>query len=192
MQLNRFAFLLFAACSLTLPIHAQEELFQVDAAASHVGFTLGDVLHTVKGVFQVDHGAIRYNSATGLAGGEVVVQAASGDSGGHARDHRMHEQILESVRFPQIAFTPSRVRGQLAPQGDSKVEIDGTFTLVGAGHPLTVTAVVHREGDRFRASTHFPVPYVKWGLKNPSTFLLKVNDHVDIDLELVGSVKIPR
>ena len=38
------------------------------------------------------------------------------------------------------------------------------------------------------ASGKFIVPYVQWGMKNPSTFLLKVNDKVEIDLTAVGRV----
>jgi len=31
------------------------------------------------------------------------------------------------------------------------------------------------------------VPYIQWGLKNPSLLFLRVNDHVDIDLRAAGS-----
>jgi hypothetical protein len=33
---------------------------------------------------------------------------------------------------------------------------------------------------------HFVVPYVAWGLKNPSTLFLRVSDKVNIDINAAG------
>jgi hypothetical protein len=32
------------------------------------------------------------------------------------------------------------------------------------------------------------VPYIKWGLKNPSTFIFRVSDTVDISIQAVGQL----
>jgi polyisoprenoid-binding protein YceI len=165
-----------------------QAVFDIDASQSHAAFTLGDALHTVHGKFNVKRGSIRFDPATGAASGEIVVDATSGDSGSGARDKRMHQNVLESKKFPEISFVPSKVRGTVAPSGESKVEIDGTFTVHGAGHPLTASAVVTASGDRLQAKVHFVVPYVSWGMKNPSNFLLKVGETVDIDLEATGRI----
>ena len=62
------------------------------------------------------------------------------------------------------------------------------FTLHGAPHDLTVPMQVHIEGTALAAKTHFQVPYVQWGLKDPSIFILKVAKVVDIDLTLGGTL----
>jgi hypothetical protein len=35
---------------------------------------------------------------------------------------------------------------------------------------------------------HITIPYIKWGLKNPSTFILRASDKVEIDIHAVGQV----
>jgi hypothetical protein len=45
--------------------------------------------------------------------------------------------------------------------------------------------------DHWAATVHFTVPYAKWGMKNPSTLFLRVNDSVEIDLMAAGTVAKP-
>ncbi len=165
-----------------------QAVFDLDAAQSHAAFTLSDVLHTVHGAFKVKRGSIQFDTATGACAGEIVVDATSGDSGSGARDKRMHQNVLESQKFPEMSFVPSKLRGAVSPSGESKVEIDGMFTIHGASHPLTASALVTITGDRMHAIAHFTVPYVAWNMKNPSTLFLKVGESVDIDLDATGRV----
>jgi polyisoprenoid-binding protein YceI len=169
-----------------------QAVFTIDPSQSHAAFTLGDVLHTVHGTFRVKRGSIHFDPAAGAASGEIVVDAASGDSGSGARDKRMHQNILESGKFPEISFVPTRVRGPVNTTGESKVEIDGTFTIHGTSHPLTAAALVTAAGDRLQTKVHFVVPYVSWGMKNPSTLFLRVGETVDIDLDASGHIDWPR
>jgi len=37
----------------------------------------------------------------------------------------------------------------------------------------------------------FTVPYIRWGLKNPSVLFLHVSDHVDIEIQGVGHPAAP-
>jgi polyisoprenoid-binding protein YceI len=168
-----------------------QAVFDLDASQSHATFTLSDVLHTVHGTFNVKSGSIRFDPATGASSGEIVVDATSGDSGSGARDKKMHQSILESKKFPDIVFVPSLVRGTVNASGESKVEIEGTFTIHGASHPLTASAVVTTSGNRLQTKVHFVVPYVTWGMKNPSNLFLKVGETVDIDLDTSGRITWP-
>ena len=36
---------------------------------------------------------------------------------------------------------------------------------------------------QYTTSTHFAVPYVQWGMRSPSNFMLKVDPNVDMDIK---------
>lgn len=175
------------AAMLACAAHAQS-VFTVDASRSTAAFKLSAALHTVHGSFKMKRGSIQFDPSTGKATGEIVVDATSGDTGNGDRDRRMHQSILESQKFPEIVFVPSRIRGEVSANGESKVEIEGTFTIHGASHPLTASAVVTASGDGVQAKVHFVVPYVSWGIKNPSTLFLRVGESVDIDVDAAGTM----
>ncbi|HZT31775.1 MAG TPA: YceI family protein [Bryobacteraceae bacterium] len=160
----------------------------LDPAKSKVEFNLGATLHTVHGSFQLKRGNVEFDPVTGKVAGEVVVDAASGDSGSKARDRRMHNDVLQTPRFPEISFRASRVEGRVNPQGHSQVQIAGVFHLCGADHELTAPAEVEIEGNHVSGTVHFQVPYVDWGLKNPSTLFLRVDREVNIELHLDGTL----
>jgi polyisoprenoid-binding protein YceI len=172
---------------LIISAAAQEQTFQIDPSQSTVKFTLGDVLHTVHGTFTLKHGELQVQPA-GKIQGEIVVDAASGNSGSGMRDRKMHKEVLESGRYPEIDFRPDRFDGDVVPQGKSSVMVHGIFSIHGSDREITVPAQVERDGDHWTANVHFTVPYAKWGMKNPSTFFLKVSDTVEIDLSAAGSV----
>src|SRR5260221_11028112 len=89
---------------------AQQKTFTLDPTQTKVNFTVDSTLHTVHGDFRLKRGSIRFDSATGQAGGEVVVDAASGESGNSGRDRKMHKDILESPRYSDIVFTPQPIK----------------------------------------------------------------------------------
>lgn len=168
---------------------AQSQSFTVDTKASEVAFTLGDVLHQVHGVFQIQSGAIEFDPGTAKISGSIVVVAGSGNSGGATRDKRMSKDILDAPHFAEVSFAPQSYEGALSLTGDSTIQVKGIFTLHGTPHDLTVPMKVHVEGAKCTAKGHFAVPYVKWGLKDPSTFVLRVGKEVEIDLTLTGTLQ---
>ncbi len=114
---------------------------------------------------------------TGKAAGEIVIDVASGESGSGSRDKRMQKEILESQKYPEAVFTPDRVQGQVGEH--SEVELHGMFKIHGGEHELTL----HVKVEGHQASTHFSIPYVEWGMKNPSNFLLKVGKTVEVEVK---------
>jgi len=167
-------------------IPAQDTALQIDPGRTKVEFTLGDVLHTVHGTFVLTRGNVRFDTATGKASGELVVDATSGESGSSARDKRMHSHILESDRYREIVFRPDRVEGKVAVQGSSQVQLHGMFAIHGSEHEITMPVDVEAADGQFTATAHFFIPYVKWGMKNPSTLLLRVSDKVELTIHTVA------
>jgi polyisoprenoid-binding protein YceI len=180
---------LLAAFVISAP--AQDKALQLDPSQTSVKFTLGDVLHTVRGSFQLKRGSLQFGPSSGKIFGEIVVDAGSGESGSGMRDRKMNKEILESNRYPEIAFHPDRIEGPVASQGKSSVRVHGMFSIHGVDREITVPADVEMSADRWTATVHFTVPYAKWGMKNPSTLFLRVNDSVEIDLMATGNVVKP-
>jgi polyisoprenoid-binding protein YceI len=185
----RFAAAVFA---LALPLAAEPTTFTIEPAQTQVHFTLGTLLHTVHGSFQLEKGTVSFDPATGQASGEVIVNAASGDSGNAARDSRMHKSILESQKYPKIIFRPDHIEGHLPPQGSGTLQVHGIFSIHGADHEITIPVEMRAGPDQPAATMRFSVPYIEWGMKNPSTLFLRVNDRVDIEIQAGGRMTPPR
>ncbi len=171
-----------------LPALAQQTTLQLDPAHTSVKFTVGDVLHTVHGTFQLKRGGLQLDPSTGKLQGEIVVDAKSGESGSGMRDRKMHREVLESEKYPEISFRPDRVEGTVAAPGKSGVNVHGMFSIHGVDREIMVPAEVEMSSDHWTATVHFTVPYEKWGMKNPSTFFLRVDPSVVIDLVAAGTV----
>jgi polyisoprenoid-binding protein YceI len=164
-------------------------VLSIDAAHSTVHWTLDSSLHTVHGTFRVKRGTLSVDPASGKATGEIVVDAASGESGNDSRDRKMHNEVLESANYAEVTFRPDHVEGSIAAQGASNVKIHGTFSLHGMDHEFTAPAQAVLDGQKWKGSATFDVPYVDWKLKNPSNFLLKVKHDVNVQIELSGNLQ---
>ncbi len=186
MKIIPASFLMTIPLLLAPSAFAQHQTLVVDPAASGIAFTLGDVLHSLHGTFHLQSGTVDFESGAPKISGIVVVAAGSGESGNESRDQKMHKDVLDVSRFANVTFAPKSYQGTIAPAGDSTIQVTGAFTLHGTQHELTVPMQIHIEGTNCTAKTHFTIPYVKWGLKDPSNFLLHVGKEVEIDLTLIG------
>lgn len=167
---------------------AQQTVFTFDPAATRVNFTLGATMHTVHGTMKLKSGEFRFDPASGNASGQVIVDATSAETGNKSRDNKMHKEVLKSAQYRQIIFTAQHITGAIQPTGKSTVQLSGLFELDGVQHATTLTVAVDRQSDAgvASASTKFAVPYIQWGLKNPSTLFLRVSDHVDMEIDATG------
>jgi polyisoprenoid-binding protein YceI len=162
---------------------------KLDPTSTVIHWTLGDVLHTVRGTFKLKSGLVHLDPETGAVTGSVVVDATSGESGNSMRDQVMHNKVLESSRYQTITFRPVHVNGKFDPNREQALTVDGIFSLHGQDHPLQLNVSVHPDSGAITLTTHFTVPYVQWGLKDPSSFVLRVDKDVSIDIEATARLK---
>lgn len=174
---------------LALPALAAEYGLELKPENTKVEWTLSDAIHTVHGTFRLKNGAINFDTSTGKASGQVVVDVRSGSSGSEARDHRMLVSVLEAAKYPDALFIPDRVEGAVAVPGASSFKLHGMFTIHGAAHELTMNVQTKTTPDQAQATITFEVPYVAWGMKDPSNFLLKVTKSVQVSIEASGSLQ---
>jgi polyisoprenoid-binding protein YceI len=160
-----------------------------DPASTAIHWTLGAVLHTVHGTFRLASGSVHIDLSTGEMTGLLVVDATSGASGDSARDQKMNQSILESSQYRTITFRPTHLNGTFQPNQAQTLTVDGVFNLHGQDHPLQLTVNIRPNSNVTSVVTHFDVPYVQWGLKDPSTFVLRVNKDVSVDVEATAQIK---
>jgi polyisoprenoid-binding protein YceI len=169
--------------------YAQAYVVTLDPAQTKITFTLDTTLHDVHGTFQLKSAQLHFDTATGEASGAIVVDARSGDTDNKSRDKKMHQEILESQKYPEIIFTPQHVHGSFDPQKASQVEVAGRFRIHGQDHDLTMTfAVRPASPSQVQCDTHFAIPFVKWGMKDASTFLLHANDTVELEIHATAQI----
>lgn len=190
----RLGLFLFIACSAAGELAgasppARDIRLALDRKECRIRFSLPAVLHTVRGTFEVREGDLRLDVDSGKIAGRVVVDVTSGNTGEEERDRRMHQEVLESDKFPEAVFTPDRLAGQLALSGESHVSVHGVLRIHGQDHNVDLPVMVSLEGGRFTAASRLSIPYVRWGMKDPSTLILRVSKTVEVEISVTGTVR---
>jgi polyisoprenoid-binding protein YceI len=183
--MKSFAVLALAAILAPAAL-AQHQTFVVNPDTSELKITLKTTHELVNGTFHVQSGSIEFDRSTPEMSGSVVVLAGSGKTGNGSRDKKMNKDILQVEQHATVSFEPKSYAGTIAPSGDSTIQATGIFTLLGTPHEITIPILVHLESTTAAAKAQFVVPYVRWGLKNPSFLIWKADNDVAIDLSLNG------
>jgi polyisoprenoid-binding protein YceI len=181
------SFTVFAVALLLAPVAlAQQQTFVANPDASAVKMTLKTTHEVVNGTFHIQSGSLEFDRSGAKMSGSVVVLAGSGKTGNGSRDEKMNKDILEVEQHATVSFEPNSYAGAIAPSGDSTIQVTGIFTLLGMPHEITIPILVHLEGTTATSKAHFVVPYIQWGLKDPSFLFWKADKDVAIDLFLTG------
>ena len=184
------AFAALCALILTVPqLTAQHKTlgFTLEPATTAIHWTLNTNVHTVHGTFKLKSGAVQIDPATGNASGLIVIDAASGDSGDSTRDHRMDNVVLDTDKYPTITFRPTHVNGKVDPVTSGPIVVDGVMNLHGQDHPMQLTVNLQPKDSALASKIHFDVPYVAWGLKDPSIMMFRCEKQVAVDIDATAT-----
>jgi polyisoprenoid-binding protein YceI len=171
-------------------VPARNVAIHFDPQSTENHFKVGSLPRDVRGTFQFKGGALAIDPDSTLAQGELLVDATTGRTGNAARDKEMQEQVLESKRYPSIFFHAEHLRGQVPKaDGSSDVIADGMLNIHGADHPLQMKVHLVRVGNALSATTHFSVPYVEWGMKNPRGSFFHLSKTAQVDVSAKGTIR---
>jgi polyisoprenoid-binding protein YceI len=166
---------------------AQHQTFVINPDVSEVKMTLKTTHEIVDGTFHIQSGSIEFDRSNAKMSGSVVVLAGSGKTGNESRDKKMNKDILKVGQYATVSFAPKTYTGTISASGDSTIQVSGVFTLLGTPHDVTIPMQIYTDGSKATAKAQFVVPYVQWGLKNPSFLIWKAENDVTIHLSLVGN-----
>jgi polyisoprenoid-binding protein YceI len=187
-MLRTLSALVYLSAALSSAARASDVVVPVTARQTTVEWTLGAFLHSVHGTFAVKDGSLHFDPQTNSIRGTVVIDLTMGKTGDAKRDRRMHDDVLETDKYPVATFTARSISGRLEPNGPSQFSVAGTLLMHGAPHDLTLPLqVIARDGSVESGETHFVIPYVAWGMHDPSTFVLRVDNYVNVDVKMTRS-----
>ena len=155
-----------------------------DPANTKINWSLAGNVHTTHGTFQLKEGHVEANPAAGTISGDLVVDPNTGNSNDGARDRRMKKEILETDKYPEIRFKVTKLEG-----AGPNFRVSGRFTIHGASHEISIPMQMKISGDDVSGTGKFAVPFVSWGMKDPSNFLFKVDKTVEVELVAAGHIK---
>lgn len=168
---------------------AQQRVLVLDPQASKVSFTLKATGHEVEGSMGLKSGRIAFDPATGAASGEIAIDLKSAATGNKSRDRTMHEEVLETDKHPLAVFHAEKVRGTVPESGTGQLTLDGTLSFHGADHKVSLPAKVEVKNGRVKADTQIEIPYVEWGLSDPSVLMLRVAKVVTVKVRAEGTLE---
>jgi polyisoprenoid-binding protein YceI len=100
----------------------------------------------------------------------------------------MNQEVLETARYPEIAFDGSNVSASRAGDGQYWVNLVGNLALHGVQSSQPVAAQIVFAGDILRAHGEFSVQQTAYNIKLVSVAggALKVNDELKCSFDIVA------
>jgi polyisoprenoid-binding protein YceI len=130
---------------------------------------------------------------------QITVQAASLKVASDASDkdrreieRTMNEDVLESDRYPEIAYSCSTVASSKTGEGQYWSALNGELVLHGVTRNLTVPTRVFISGDTLKAAGSFSILQSDYGIKPVSVAggSLKVKDEVKFVFDMVARKQV--
>lgn len=127
---------------------------------------------------------------------EAGTLAAAADVPAPARSEiegRMRTEVLETERFPEIAFRAAATSAERLAPGRYRMELDGTLSLHGVARPHRVTGELTMLADGLRVRGAATVRMPEFGIQ-PVTALagaVRLRDDVSLSFDLAAVPEAP-
>ncbi len=204
MQKKSLLVSLVVAFSFVLPVFAQADAKTFRArkdGGSKVTFTSDAPLETIQGVTSVVTGKVSFDpSDLSTVKGELTVPVKTLRTGVDLRDeHLVGKNWLDAEKNPDAVFEVTKVKGpkQLKPNKETKVKVEGKFTIHGITRPVTADAKVRWipltdeikgtpgiDGDVLRIKADFAVKLTDHLISVPAIVRLKVSNDITVSVSL--------
>jgi polyisoprenoid-binding protein YceI len=181
--------LALVAALLLVPgeLRAAPRSFVLDPARTILVARFGATLQRVRANLGSAAGTIRFDDRGGPARGDIVLDLTQAETGVGRRDRKMHEKILETPKYPRAVLHLERLDlpEGLRP-GTNHLQLHGPLEFHGETRPIAIPLVAEVAGDNVTANGSIVVPYVEWGLTDPSWLLLRVAKSVTVEIQAAG------
>jgi polyisoprenoid-binding protein YceI len=103
-------------------------------------------------------------------------------------ENAMNQSVLESEKYPEIAFESTGVSSNLVSEGRYQVNMIGNLSLHGVTKSIAVPLQLAFLGDMFRASGECPLSQSSFGIKPVSVAggSLKLKDELKLTFDIVA------
>ncbi len=100
----------------------------------------------------------------------------------------MHEQVLESERYPEIKYECNRISASKTEEGQHWVALNGELTMLGTSRSLPISARAFVTGETLKAFGNFSILQSDYGITPVSVGggTLKVKDQLKFSFDIVG------
>jgi polyisoprenoid-binding protein YceI len=100
----------------------------------------------------------------------------------------MNKSVLESAKYPEIAFATTSVAATQLGEGRYQANLNGNLTLHGMTRPITIPTQVTLLGDMLRAGGAFSLMQTNFGINLVSVAggTLKLKDELKVSFDIVA------
>ncbi len=118
----------------------------------------------------------------------LVVQNDVSDKDRREIERMMNDDVLESAKYPEIAFAASHPRIDTVNEGRYRVEADGQLSLHGETRNQRMSAQLFLMGDTMRAQGEMALRQTDFGIKLVSVAggTLKIKDELKCVFDLLA------
>ena len=155
-----------------------QDILRIDNSISTISYSGKHFLHSWGAVNENISGLIEVNDNQVSKIG-IVAKVTDFKSGNSSLDSNSY-RVLDALRIPNIIFTSSEI-----DDFSDNIKISGIISFHGVEKKISVSLKKISENDIISFTGEFLINLSDYNVKRPSLLLQKINDQIEIDLNLV-------